>query len=386
MADLIRPIVLTDPHTVSFLPHVHKLNLAGSRTLTDLSPLRTLSELTEINLSGCRQMADLTALTELQQITTLILKGCINLTDLSPLSQLTKLTTLDLTNCRSLTDLTPLTSLQQLTRLNLAGCTHITSLAPLAQLPMLQVLNISNSQLKRKLEPVNQMVEIRGMLPRVLKRLPIPLRRQLSVQMMKSQPFAECLEALFQRWPRRCDHMLQSRLQSLSVAERTLAEEALYTLFLWGNKEYHLLLALGALQSTRTIEALKSSLLHGPTKGSFFVVAIVLWQLERYPLTLTALCKGASQWDDLAERIEAVKALKYFADPQAIETLQMLLYDEHTQLRYEALLSLAHLTGVQVVYYSSLLKGIKDSEPVRWLPAANNWLHILNASKSPHEI
>lgn len=115
------------------------LDLAGCRTLSDVSNIASLSHLHELKLSGCDLLRDISPLTRLSRLQTLDLSGCDSLCDISALGSLRLLHRLDLSGCVLLHQMELVSSLTQLEVLNLEGC-QILDISLLSRLSNLHTL------------------------------------------------------------------------------------------------------------------------------------------------------------------------------------------------------------------------------------------------------
>jgi len=141
------------------------LQLEGSRSLKDLSPLRDLSGLTLFRLNSCPQVFDLGGLGSLTKLQRLDISHCQGihdlrvlarldhvqqvhitgapiLTTLSDMANLTKLQGLDVSACTGLKDIGALSKLRELFYVNFKGCDQLIDLRPLHTLRNLQALTL----------------------------------------------------------------------------------------------------------------------------------------------------------------------------------------------------------------------------------------------------
>ena len=87
------------------------LDLAGSRTLTDLWPVARFVGLLDCRLSSCPKLRELAPLAGLTSLTRLSLSICAQVADVSSLAGLTSLTSLNLNWCKQVADVSPLAGL-----------------------------------------------------------------------------------------------------------------------------------------------------------------------------------------------------------------------------------------------------------------------------------
>jgi serine/threonine protein kinase/Leucine-rich repeat (LRR) protein len=172
-----RGMTIRSVEPLTGMKKLKQLNLGGSESLRDLTPLRGMP-LERLNLYNVREVKDfeplrgmrLTRLTLYRgairdldvlkgmQLTRLSLDACGNVEDLTPLAGM-KLTHLNMNGLKRIQDIRVLRGMP-LTELRLAGCAKIQDFSPLENLSLMTTLHLSNCPQLKSLDVVRGMKQL----------------------------------------------------------------------------------------------------------------------------------------------------------------------------------------------------------------------------------